>query len=186
MVGYQTERSRLINWVEAHLQHPSPSMMVIQGEAGIGKTQLMNALLLWIQAQGISYAIGSGDAIERLTPYYPWRQILRQLLQLDDLADPQTRRSSISQSLQLPAELSPLTSLLNPILGVNFPETALIQDMSPSVHAENTRFILLEILRRCCETHQPIIFLETLNGWTLPLGARSWRSASSLFPSSLS
>jgi class 3 adenylate cyclase/tetratricopeptide (TPR) repeat protein len=172
MVGYQTERSRLINWVEAHLQHPSPSMMVIQGEAGIGKTQLMNALLLWIQAQGISYAIGSGDAIERLTPYYPWRQILRQLLQLDEISDPQTRCSSISQSLQLPAELSPLMSLLNPILGVNFPETELIQDMSPSVHAENTRFILLEILRRCCETHQPIIFLENAQ-W---LDSASWGS----------
>jgi class 3 adenylate cyclase/tetratricopeptide (TPR) repeat protein len=170
MVGYQTERRYLIDSTEAHLQHPSSSVIVIEGEAGIGKTQLMSALLLWIQAQRISYAIGSGDAIERLTPYYPWRQILSQLLQLDDLPNPATRRIHLSQSLQLPAEFVPLMPLLNLILGVDFWETDLTQEMAPSVHAENTRFILLEVLRHCCETSQPIIFLENAQ-W---LDSASW------------
>ncbi len=170
MVGYQTERSHLIHWIETHLQNHRSGVMIIEGEAGIGKTQLMNTLILWIQAQRISYAISSGDAIERLTPYYPWRQILSQLLQFENLPNPTTRRNHLSQILQLPAELVPLMPLLNLILGVDFSETELIQEMSPSVHAENTRFILLEILRHCCQTSQPIIFLENAQ-W---LDSASW------------
>jgi class 3 adenylate cyclase/tetratricopeptide (TPR) repeat protein len=160
MVGYQPERRHLINWIETQLQNHRSGVMVIEGEAGIGKTQLMNALVLWIQAQRISYAIGSGDAIERLTPYYPWRQILSQLLQLEGLPNSTTRRNHLSQILQLPTALVPLMPFLNLILGVDFSETELTQKMSPSVHAENTRFILLEILRHCCQTSQQIIFLE--------------------------
>jgi class 3 adenylate cyclase/tetratricopeptide (TPR) repeat protein len=159
LIGRKIEQQHLIDWLATHLQKQSKGIAIIEGEAGIGKSQLLASILLWIQAQGIPSAIASGDAIEQLTPYYPWRQILSQLLGLDRLTA-ESRRVQLSQVLKVPAHLEPLMSLLNLILGVDFPETVLTQAMSPSVRAENTRLILLEVLRTRLGNGQQIVILE--------------------------
>jgi class 3 adenylate cyclase/tetratricopeptide (TPR) repeat protein len=159
LIGRKIELQRLVDWLANHLQSQSTGIAIIEGEAGIGKSQLLASVLLWIQAQGIPYAIASGDAIEQLTPYYPWRQILSQLFALGAL-NAETRRIQLSQTLQVPTHLEPLMSLLNLVLGMDFPETALTQAMSPSVRAENTRLILWEVLRNRLGHCQQIVILE--------------------------
>jgi class 3 adenylate cyclase/tetratricopeptide (TPR) repeat protein len=179
LIGRESERQRLIESTANSLQRHVSGISIIEGEAGIGKSHLLSHFLLWIEAQGIPYTTASGDEIEQLTSYYPWRQILSQLLALDSL-DIESRRARLSQ-IGIPRDLDPSISLLNLILGVDFPETALTQAMSPSIRAENIRLMLLEILRVSLGNRQHIIILEDAH-W---LDSASWLLISTLVQQSL-
>ncbi|WP_404783153.1 adenylate/guanylate cyclase domain-containing protein [Altericista sp. CCNU0014] len=176
LVGRGVERQRLIRWLETCLQRQRRGIFIVEGEAGIGKSQLIASFLTWMQAQDIAYLIGSGDAIEQNTPYYLWRQILSQLLPIADGPNAEFQSVRLRQALNLPADLEPLMPLLNFILGVNFPETALTRSMLPSVRSENTRLMLLEIIRHSLGHAKPIIILENAQwidsaSWSLLLAA---------------
>jgi len=166
LIGRSTERMLLTGQLQALLQGNAGGAVLIEGEAGIGKSRLVADLLQQAQAQGVTCLIGGGEAIEQSTPYHAWRPLFRQLFKLDQ--HPQT--SAIPPLLTSRPELSRLAPLLNTLLPLGLPETELTRQMTGQVRADNTRDLLLTLLQEATAQSPALLVLEDAH-W---LDSASW------------
>src|SRR5207253_394109 len=72
MVGRQAEFARLVAAV-GEAQAGLPHVLLIEGEAGMGKSRLLDELAFARQARGFTGLAGAGQSSERQTPYRAWR-----------------------------------------------------------------------------------------------------------------
>jgi predicted ATPase len=76
-VGRDTELAELVRYLDGALEG-HPSVVLCRGEPGIGKTRLAEELTS--VAAGRNFSTAWGTAVESdAPPYWPWRQILREL-----------------------------------------------------------------------------------------------------------
>src|SRR5437588_3424376 len=61
-----------------------PQLVLLQGEAGIGKTRLTSEFLGWAQAQGADVLVGRALQTGRQLPYQPLIDVLRRRLEQDN------------------------------------------------------------------------------------------------------
>jgi class 3 adenylate cyclase/tetratricopeptide (TPR) repeat protein len=165
LIGCQRERRHLVQMAQRLIAERQAGTVVLEGEAGIGKSQLLLHFLQWSRTHNLPCILGAGDAIEPFTPYYVWRSILGQLLTLH----PQpTRRHQ--QVLALLGEKAILAPLLNAVLDVEFDETELTQQMQGTVRAENIRALLLQLLEQGIDAQPTLLAFEDAH-W---LDSASW------------
>lgn len=165
LIGCQRERRHLVQMAQRLKAEHQAGIVVLEGEAGIGKSQLLAHFLGWSQDQDLPCVLGAGDAIEALTPYYAWRPIMAQLLSLQ--TDASERRQQILVLLGAKAILAPL---LNVVLDLEFAETDLTEQMQGAVRAENIRVLLLHLLEQGVHTQPTILAFEDAH-W---LDSASW------------
>ncbi|WP_299489386.1 adenylate/guanylate cyclase domain-containing protein [Acaryochloris sp. IP29b_bin.137] len=173
LVGCKRERQHLLELAQILQFDQQGSTTVLEGEAGIGKSQVVLNFLEWCQTQELPYVVGAGDAIEKFTPYFAWRPIFTQILQLEPLLEAADRRQHILDLLEGREDLIALTPLLNFISGLDFPETPITQQMKGQVRADNTRNVLLYLLEMGLEQEPHVIILEDAH-W---LDSASWALA---------
>ncbi|MDQ3004071.1 MAG: adenylate/guanylate cyclase domain-containing protein, partial [Chloroflexota bacterium] len=85
MVGRHVEREQLKQTLTELLQagERSTRIFMIEGEPGIGKSNLLEDSVAQARDIGLPVLLGAADAIERSTAYYAWRNIFFQLFELD-------------------------------------------------------------------------------------------------------
>lgn len=173
LVGCKRERQHLLELAQILQGDQQGGTAVLEGEAGIGKSQVVLNFLEWCQTQELPYVVGAGDAIEKFTPYFAWRPIVTQMLQLDQSPEAADRRQRILDLLEGREDLIALTPLLNFIAGLDFPETQITQQMKGQVRADNTRNILLYLLQMGLGPEPHVMILEDAH-W---LDSASWALA---------
>ncbi|MBE7473750.1 MAG: hypothetical protein DPW09_38905 [Anaerolineae bacterium] len=166
LIGRSTERMLLTGQLQALLRGNAGGAVLIEGEAGIGKSRLVADLLQQAQAQGVTCLIGGGEAIEQSTPYHAWRPLFRQLFNLDN----RPHTSPIPPLLASRPDLSRLAPLLNTLLPLGLPETELTRQMTGQVRADNTRDLLLTLLQEATAQSPALLVLEDAH-W---LDSASW------------
>ncbi|MEM9535414.1 MAG: AAA family ATPase [Cyanobacteria bacterium P01_E01_bin.45] len=120
--------------------------LVLEGEAGIGKSQLLKQLCALADERDIAVLVGGGDSIERQVPYRAWRSIFTCMLQLEG----QSQQATLEH---LPARVrdregwGQLLPLLTAVLDFEIPDSPTTQTMQGQVRANNTRVLLLDLLR---------------------------------------
>src|SRR5919107_1498972 len=121
-------------------------VLVLEGEAGAGKSRLVAELVDQAAAAGVPVLAGAGDAIERNTPWHAWRELFARLAPFD-ARDPEARRRAV---LELPGpdpadhDLAPL---LNPVLALDLPETDATAELGGQGRAAGARDLLIRLLR---------------------------------------
>ena len=172
MIGRQPERQRLLAGLEglaaASGLQIGERVFIIEGEPGIGKSRLLEDLLEQAGMQGVPCLNSGGDAIEKATPYYAWRSIFAQLMGLDFAMPAAERQAQLAAAL--PADLSEQAPLLNEILQVDFSANDLTANLEGQVRAENTRLLLVTLLRRLVEARPHLIVIDDIH-W---LDTASW------------
>jgi predicted ATPase/class 3 adenylate cyclase len=175
IVGRVTERTTLGNRLQALLDGEAGSLVVIEGEAGIGKSCLVAHLLQQAQALGVTSLIGAGDAIEQSTPYHAWRPIFRQLFNLDARPDANAiaQRTQVLHLLPTNRELLQLVPLLNAVLPLRLRDNEVTRQMAGEVRADNTQKLLTGLLQRTIAESPTLLILENAQ-W---LDSASWALA---------
>lgn len=177
MVGREEQRTLLQKQLETLQQQGDSSCIIIEGEAGIGKSRLVIDMLEQAQVMGLTSLLGTGDAIENAAAYHAWRPLFRQFFNLElpgeevTTAPIETWRTTIlDQLLDLPAHLQPLIPLLNVVLPLDLPENELTAQLTGEVRANNTLELLVGLLQARAKV-QPLVIVIDDAQW---LDSASW------------
>jgi class 3 adenylate cyclase len=180
LIGRIEERQMLFERVQNLIRSQQGGVIILEGEAGIGKTRLIEDLRRSAEAFGVNIWQGAGSAIEQKTPYYAWSTIFSRLLGLEKLSDQERQRQVFatlrSWDLVSDSWFYRLIPLLNAVLPLDLTESTLTAQMSSQVRAKNTRDLLLRLLQMAAYQAPSILLLEDAH-W---LDSASWKLALAL------
>ncbi|MBN1954506.1 MAG: AAA family ATPase [Anaerolineae bacterium] len=178
IVGREMERMMMVEHLQSMQRSGQGGVVILEGEAGIGKSRLVDELRRQAEELGVKVLYGAGDSIEHVTPYYAWRSIFWQLFGLSGLPpEPDARRQHVFDHLSFDPELILLAPLLNAVLPLDLAENEITAAMTGQVRADNTQELLIRLLQQVVgEGEQPcphLIVLEDAH-W---LDSASWNLA---------
>jgi class 3 adenylate cyclase len=163
IIGREKERTALDNAI-GELHARGSGAIVIHGEAGIGKTRLIGALLDAARAKRdpeIRCVISPCDAIERNTTYYPWRAVFARLFDIDQLEDRAAARARVLE--KLPASLQPLSTLLNLVLDIGLPETPVVAQLAGNYGSARVQRVLSGAFRALVGRDPTLLVFEDVH-----------------------
>ncbi|HSH03132.1 MAG TPA: adenylate/guanylate cyclase domain-containing protein [Anaerolineae bacterium] len=168
LVGRAEEKAQLLALL-TDLLAGDGGWLFLEGDDGLGKSRLLHSLEVKARTQPL-FVVGSrGEQVEQATPYFAWRSILRQLL-LPPTADLALLQARVESWVGERPLWLPWLSLLNGILPVNWPETELVAQMTQEVRANNTRLLLLHLIRMFVRNNTLLLLFDDSH-W---LDSASW------------
>ena len=176
IVGRVAERNHLHEAAQFLVSDAGSKCVVIQGEAGIGKSRLADDVNDYLRELGISPFFGSGSTAEAASPYHAWRPVFRQLFQSDIPDDITSLESNILRILEAYPDLLPLAPLLSDVLSLRFPENDVTTQLQGDSRAERTREIMIRILATAASKGPVAIILDDAH-W---MDGSSWRFAAAV------
>ena len=180
MVGRLAERNLLADELDALQAGEEGGVDIIEGEAGIGKSRLLEDLLQQAKAKGILFYLGAGDAIEKNAAYHAYRPVFWDYFDLGAEADyelmeagrlSQSQVEQIIQTLQtaVPGQAQ-LAPLLEAVLPLELPDNENTAQLSGEARADQTRNLLLALLAARANQEPLLLILEDAH-W---LDSASW------------
>ncbi len=171
LIGRQAERMVLADQLQAILRGGQGTSIVVEGEAGIGKSRLVDELRRQATSMRLTTFILRGNPIEKATPYQVWRPVFSQMLDLEVLSDNHARQEHILNMLEvLGPELVRLAPLLNVVLPLDLPDNEHTAPMTGAARADATRALLLQILETSVMASPKVMVVEDAH-W---LDSASW------------
>jgi len=170
LVGRQAEMATLAGLL-AEIGAGRRRVLLLEGEAGLGKSRLLQEFAALARGQGARFLLGAAQSIEQHTPYRAWRDLLAALFDLPEGAPRPGQQCHVQDSVRAfnPALLERLP-LLNDILALDLPETALTRSFDPQLRCESLTTLVIELLRHAAEAGPLVLALEDAH-W---LDALSW------------
>ncbi|MBL8103059.1 MAG: AAA family ATPase [Anaerolineales bacterium] len=171
-VGRASEKQTLLDALSQPSKGETAQVVILEGEAGIGKSRLVEYVQEKALEFGAVHFACMGDAMEKNTSYFGWRNVFRQLLGVDTSMDSNERKEKILARLS--ENWRERAALLNSILGVDFEEPYFVQEMSGEVRAENLRALFIDLLQKAVKNKTLVITFEDAHwqdsaSWALTL-----------------
>jgi class 3 adenylate cyclase/tetratricopeptide (TPR) repeat protein len=173
LVGRTHERGLLSERLAA-LRDGQGGTLLIEGEAGIGKSRLLDDLVEQAAGQRVRTLVGAADAIRSTTPYHAWRPVFESLLDLTDVSGPEARRGRVLDWLRGRPDLERLAPLLGDVLPLDLPPDELIGQLQGQVRADNTRRLLIGALGAASEEQPLLIVIEDAHWCDSSSWALAW------------
>lgn len=177
LIGREREQSIITELVNRLVNQRQGGALIVEGDAGIGKSGLLEDLRQRANAAGMGVFSGVASPLDG-SPYYAWRQIFTPLLapiaapgdiaNLRDLVALAGER--LGPQLDLGADIERMAPLLRAVLPIELPETTITAQMSGQVRADNTRDLLVRLLDRST-IRRPLVLIFEDAQW---LDASSW------------
>lgn len=157
MVGRDTEIQVLLDRLD-DLADGRSGFVVVEGEAGVGKSMLTALLHGSARERGIPCLVGAADPVERQTPYHVWKDVIRVLLRISDGPEvaAERLRGLIGEDERLLSWMPLLTGMFP--LAVDENETT--EGMSGAQRADATRDLLRAILASACQAQPSVVVLD--------------------------
>ena len=172
LVGRERERTQLEEAIRRVADGERGGAIVLQGEAGIGKSRLMAEVQSLAEERGLEVLSGGGDSIEKQVSYRGWKSIFTRVLQLEERS-PEEKRQRLLQSFPEGGDWRQRLPLLAPVLDIDIPESNVTLIMQGQVRADNTRELLLDILRDRLANRPALALLDDAH-W---MDSASWQFA---------
>ena len=147
-------------------------LVVLEGEPGAGKSRLLQALRETADRRGYPAIEAATHAIERATPYYVFRSLLRQLL----------RERGDGESVSLPVlrtrlhealaatDLGEKAALIEDVMPLGLPSTDLAAQIRGAARQAGIEDIVVALAARKTADRTPLILLDDLH-WIDALSA---------------
>jgi class 3 adenylate cyclase len=142
IIGRESEQALLLGCFED--ERPTP--VVIEGEAGIGKSRLASWLLDVLPTRGIAVALAAASPLTRDVPFGGIRAAMRTLCGLEGpaLADVEAHLASLAADALGDAALAPL---LGDLTGSPLPDTPFTRGLQGTVRADNLKDVTTALCR---------------------------------------
>jgi class 3 adenylate cyclase/tetratricopeptide (TPR) repeat protein len=175
--GRQKEREYLSYQLDVLQSRGDLPLIFIQGEAGIGKSRLVADLVEVARVGGTFCWVGSGDAIEKSTPYLAWRSVFTRFFELEGLSEnaaPEeidvARQQIVGYLTKVDSSLSPMAPLLNVVLPFHFPDNEFTTQLSGEVRANQTHDLCIALFKHATASAPHLLIIEDAH-W---LDSASW------------
>jgi class 3 adenylate cyclase/tetratricopeptide (TPR) repeat protein len=170
LVGRRTEVGRLETCLD-DVQAGHSRILIIEGEAGIGKSRLVEELVRLTREHGVAGLMGMGRSVEQHTPYRAWRDIFNSYFDLDEVDDPAERRHQVQVHVRdVTPDLVERLPLLNDVLSLGLPENELTASLDTHLRHESLVSLLLALLHAWAVERPLALILEDAH-W---LDSLSW------------
>jgi tetratricopeptide (TPR) repeat protein len=159
LVGRAQERGLLSKRLAA-LRAGRGGVLLVEGEAGIGKSRLLDELVTQAAGQPVRMLVGAADAIRTTTPYHAWRGVFEALFDLTEVSEPSVRRPRVLEWLRGRPDLERLAPLLGDVLPLDLPQDGLVEQLQGQVRADNIRSLLIGALQAASEQQPLLVVVE--------------------------
>ncbi|HLK40829.1 MAG TPA: AAA family ATPase, partial [Polyangiaceae bacterium] len=167
LLGREAERATLHERLERLTRTKAGGVVLIEGDAGIGKSALVADFVGHARAAGVATLVGAGDSMKSLTPYFAWRAILRAIY-----AGRAPTVEELTETLGPSADPLRLP-LLSPLLDAEIPDNDRTRSLTGAGRVEATADLACEVLQAALDTEPVVIVLEDAH-W---LDSASWAVA---------
>ena len=165
LVGRETEL-RVLDGVLERVGEPHPRPVIVVGEAGVGKSALVETFMARCRSQNVRALYGAADDIERGTPYFAFRSIIRNQLRLQEQKGAEAL-AAIREHLKSRADLLPLVPLLRDLIDLGPVESAPVDQLPGSSRSESLRRLICELLLDPRDASRTVIVVEDMH-WADP------------------
>lgn len=166
LVGREEELARLAELVAA-VESGRGKVLLLLGEAGVGKSALVRALLRRVAQRGWATYVSPCLSYGKNTPYLPWRGIVEQAAGLPAEAGPAERMARLGEVLStLPDPPGFLgywqarLPLLAEAMGLPVSETPLTRSLEGELRRDNTFRVLEALVRHLARERPAVVVLE--------------------------
>jgi class 3 adenylate cyclase/tetratricopeptide (TPR) repeat protein len=170
LVGRDKELAQMEQMLENVLVSEG-QILRLEGEAGLGKSHLVAEFTRRAIHYGVRGAAGVCQSTGQTVPYYPWRQIFRTLLGLDD--EPGPGVDQLSWAAQQIAQVEALVSKTNPdwfprlpllgdLLGLPIPDTPTTAAFDPQVRQQALFVLAVEMVQAWAQEQPLLLLLEDM------------------------
>lgn len=173
VVGRAHEREVLSERLAA-LRDGAGGTLLIEGEAGIGKSRLVDDLVEQAAGQRVRTLVGAADAIRSTTPYHAWRPVFESLFEIADVSEPEVRRTRVLDRLRTGPDLERLAPLLGDVLPIDLPPDEIVGRLEGQVRADNLRRLLVGALRMVAAERPLLIVVEDAHWCDSASWALAW------------
>ena len=144
-------------------------VVAISGEAGVGKSRLVDELLTHASGVGMQVLRGECVSYGSTIPYLPWIAVLREFFdwQADD--DPAARRAKLLAGLEaVDAGLVQWLPIVAGVLGLSEPDTQLTRSLDARLRKERFFDITVHLLQARARQSPLLLLFEDLH-WADPI-----------------
>ena len=140
-------------------------VVVVQAEAGTGKTRLVRELTDDLVARGTPVLTGDATPLATQATYAAWRDVWNDLLGLEPDADEAAVLAAVAD---LDPQLVPRAPLLGPVLGLALPDSDLTAAFDGELRKTSLEDLLSRLLAACAARSPLVLVLEDAM-WLDPL-----------------
>ena len=160
LVGRGSELERIEARLVAHASGQASGPLILEGEAGIGKSTLLHEIDRRAVARGFAVLRGDADAIESATAYFVWRPVMRQLFAGPRDEDAASLRTRVMAALGDDEALRLRAPLLNDLLALDLPDSEVTAPMEPQGRADALRDLVAALLARHARAAPLVVILD--------------------------
>lgn len=172
MIGRKAEVERLALALDA-LEKGKSHTLLIEGEAGIGKSRLVAQLMGLVEERRLTALLGVAHSIEQQTPYRAWHDIFREFFKINETL-------SLAEVYKIVQRIAPeqleRLPLLNDFIALELPESKFTASLPLILRKKNLVLLLVALLQAFAKQAPLVIVLEDAH-W---LDSLSWELATSL------
>ena len=146
-----------------------PSVLVISGVSGLGKTRLAEELAWYGDSQGMDLLIGTCLSYGKTMTYHPWAEVLRELFGIsmsDSGQDTAARVAALEQSLQAIGE-GEWSPVLGTVLGLEIPDNELTRNLDPKLRRQRVLDLTVKLLKSRAHARPLMLIIEDAH-WADP------------------
>jgi class 3 adenylate cyclase len=179
LIGRGRER-RLLAERLVGLQQGQGGAVLLEGDAGIGKSRLVDALVEQAAGAPVRTLVGVADAVRSTTPYHPWRPVFESVFDLQEVPELSERPARVLERLRDRPDLERLAPLLADVLPLDLPADAVVGRLEGPVRADNLRRLLVGVLGMVAEQWPLLIVVEDAHWCDSASWALAWLVAQQL------
>ncbi len=169
MIGREDERFAIAEALRALITKES-RVLIIEGEAGLGKSRLAEELYRQADAMNVNILLGLGEAIEQSTPYHVWKNITQKIFNLNDQESTAEQKVAFEKLINEDDELGERAPLLNAVLPFTIPENESTKNIIGDARANAMHHLIIERLNQAASKVPTVLVIEDVH-W---LDSGSW------------